>query len=93
MIAPSQITIDTSQWPAAMNAAIALIDAGITTWTPRETSKSVAINLGAVAGNLAAKQQGLDRIISAYRKLGWVCDYDLTTTTETVRVLKFTLPD
>lgn len=93
MISPSQIVIDTSQWPAAMNAAITLIDGQVLNWQPRERSKQVDIDLAAVPGNLANKQQALDRIISGYRKLGWSVDYHRTRTTETLRVLVFELPD
>lgn len=93
MIAPANITIDVSGLPAAVQAVIATIDAQIGTWTPFLKSKSVSIDLSGIAGPLAAKQQGLDRIINGYRKLGWILDYDFQQTTETVRVLVFRLPD
>jgi hypothetical protein len=93
MISPSQIAIDLTGLPQAVQNVVATIDVAIATWTPQERRRVVSIDLDAIAGQLRAKQQGLDRIVSGYRKVGWAVDYDRQTTTETVRVLAFELPD
>lgn len=93
MISPANIVVDVSGLPAPVQAVIASIDAQIGTWQPRERQKTVPVNLGALPGQLPVKQQALDRIVSGYRKMGWTVDYDRQTSTETVRVLVFELPD
>lgn len=91
MISPSQITIDVSALPAAIQNAVAAIDAAIGTWLPLETRKEITFTWASYGGFTNVKAQALDKIIAGYRKRGWVCGVAPQSTTA-VYVLFFELP-
>lgn len=95
MLLPSQITIDISSLPAQVRALVASIDTFITSWTLNETEKVYVINLttAAPAVPLETKRQAIQKIIEAYRKLGWDVDHDFTRVpSQTEIAIKFRLP-
>ena len=92
ILSPSQIVIDTSALPTAIQNAIATIDTFLTNWVPSERFKVFTFAWASVGGFTSAKQQAVDRLIEAYRKRGWTCEVTPDSTTTGSYSIRFELP-